>query len=144
MTVDRRLTVLDAPSNLGLRPPRPGAEPGVRGLATALLNDRLNGLVDFGSPTRKLCASFGRHRDVNEERERFVLVTLVGRPIDQVVHASRRRVQIVLPPIASLGLYGHHEARRLVRRDEFWVTLFQGFVLRLNAESGANEGGRDK
>lgn len=32
----RRLAVLDAPTNLGLRPPRPGAEPGVRGLAAAL------------------------------------------------------------------------------------------------------------
>lgn len=31
-----RIAVLDAPSNLGLRPPRPGAQPGVRGLATAL------------------------------------------------------------------------------------------------------------
>ena len=35
MTLDR-LAVLDAPTNLGLRPPRPGAEPGVRGLAAAL------------------------------------------------------------------------------------------------------------
>jgi arginase len=32
----RSWVVLDAPSNLGLRPPRPGAEPGVRGLAHAL------------------------------------------------------------------------------------------------------------
>ena len=32
----RPVTVLDAPSNLGLRPPRPGAEPGVRGMASAL------------------------------------------------------------------------------------------------------------
>ncbi|HKE51447.1 MAG TPA: arginase family protein, partial [Actinomycetes bacterium] len=32
----RPITVLDAPSNLGLRPPRPGAEPGVRHLAAAL------------------------------------------------------------------------------------------------------------
>jgi arginase len=32
----RRLAVLDAPSNLGLRPPRAGAEPGVRGMARAL------------------------------------------------------------------------------------------------------------
>lgn len=36
MTSGRRLAVLDAPTNLGLRPPRPGAEPGVRGLAAAL------------------------------------------------------------------------------------------------------------
>jgi arginase len=36
MTPSRRLSVLDAPTNLGLRPPRPGAEPGVRGLAAAL------------------------------------------------------------------------------------------------------------
>jgi arginase len=36
MPSDRRLAVLDAPTNLGLRPPRPGAEPGVRGLAAAL------------------------------------------------------------------------------------------------------------
>lgn len=32
----RPIAVLDAPSNLGLRPPRPGAEPGVRHLASAL------------------------------------------------------------------------------------------------------------
>ncbi len=32
----RSLTVVDAPSNLGLRPPRPGAEPGVREMAAAL------------------------------------------------------------------------------------------------------------
>lgn len=38
-----RIAVLDAPSNLGLRPPRPDAEPGVRGLAAAL---RRYGLVD--------------------------------------------------------------------------------------------------
>jgi arginase len=36
MTLDRRFAVLDAPTNLGLRPPRPDAEPGVRGLAAAL------------------------------------------------------------------------------------------------------------
>lgn len=34
--MQRPITVLDAPSNLGLRPPSPGAEPGVRHLATAL------------------------------------------------------------------------------------------------------------
>jgi arginase len=33
---DGAIAVLDAPSNLGLRPPRPGAEPGVRHLAAAL------------------------------------------------------------------------------------------------------------
>ncbi|MBA2518484.1 MAG: arginase family protein [Chloroflexia bacterium] len=38
-----RLTVVDAPSNLGLRPSRPGKEPGVRRLAEAL---RANGLVE--------------------------------------------------------------------------------------------------
>ena len=38
-----RLAVLDAPSNLGLRPPAPGREPGVRGLADAL---RACGVVD--------------------------------------------------------------------------------------------------
>jgi arginase len=32
----RPIAVLDAPSNLGLRPPSPGAEPGVRHLATTL------------------------------------------------------------------------------------------------------------
>lgn len=52
MTVVRRLAVLDAPTNLGLRPPRPGAEPGVRGLAAALraqdLVGRL-GAVDAGA-----------------------------------------------------------------------------------------------
>jgi arginase len=32
----RPVTVLDAPSNLGLRPPRPGAEPGVRAMAATL------------------------------------------------------------------------------------------------------------
>jgi arginase len=37
-----KLAVLDAPSNLGLRPPAPGREPGVRGLADAL---RACGLV---------------------------------------------------------------------------------------------------
>ncbi len=36
MSANRRLAVLDAATNLGLRPPRPGAEPGVRGLAAAL------------------------------------------------------------------------------------------------------------
>ena len=35
------IAVLDAPSNLGLRPPRPGAEPGVRGLASALRAQRI-------------------------------------------------------------------------------------------------------
>jgi arginase len=33
---DRTIVVVDAPSNLGLAPPRPGAEPGCRGLASAL------------------------------------------------------------------------------------------------------------
>src|SRR5688572_5801153 len=36
------ITVVDAPSNLGLRPPAPGVEPGVKGLAAAL---RGHGLV---------------------------------------------------------------------------------------------------
>ncbi len=33
---DRSIVVVDAPSNLGLAPPRPGAEPGCRGLASSL------------------------------------------------------------------------------------------------------------
>ena len=52
MSLDRRLAVLDAPTNLGLRPPRPGAEPGVRGLAAALREHdlvRRIGAVDAGS-----------------------------------------------------------------------------------------------
>src|ERR1700749_714824 len=32
----RRLAILDAPSNLGLKPPAPGKEPGVRGMAGAI------------------------------------------------------------------------------------------------------------
>ncbi len=39
----RHSAVLDAPSNLGLRPPAPGREPGVRGLADAL---RACGIVE--------------------------------------------------------------------------------------------------
>lgn len=39
---NRPVAVLDAPSNLGLRPPAPGREPGVRGLAAAL---RAQGIV---------------------------------------------------------------------------------------------------
>ncbi len=39
----RPVMVLDAPSNLGLRPPRPGAEPGVREMASVL---RSLGIVD--------------------------------------------------------------------------------------------------
>lgn len=38
-----KVVVLDAPSNLGLSPPRPGAEPGCKGLAAAL---RDKGLVE--------------------------------------------------------------------------------------------------
>jgi arginase len=38
----RRLAILDAPSNLGLKPPTPGKEPGVRGMAGAL---RAHGVV---------------------------------------------------------------------------------------------------
>ena len=48
----RPVTLLDVPSNLGLRPPSPGAEPGVRGLAAALrgrgLAERL-GAEDAGA-----------------------------------------------------------------------------------------------
>lgn len=40
-TPTRRITVLDAPSNLGLRPPAPGVEPGARKLARALRERRL-------------------------------------------------------------------------------------------------------
>jgi len=47
-------TVLDAPCNLGLRPPAPGSEPGVRRLADAL---RACGLV------RRLCAEDGGRVD---------------------------------------------------------------------------------
>ena len=39
---DRSMVVVDAPSNLGLAPPRPGAEPGCRYLASAL---RARGIV---------------------------------------------------------------------------------------------------
>jgi arginase len=46
MILDRRLAVLDAPTNLGLRPPRPGAEPGVRGLAAALREHDLLRRID--------------------------------------------------------------------------------------------------
>jgi arginase len=46
MPLDRRLAVLDAPTNLGLRPPRPGAEPGVRGLAAALRSQDLVRRID--------------------------------------------------------------------------------------------------
>jgi arginase len=48
-TVHRQIAVLDAPSNLGLRPPAPGREPGVSKLAAALracgIRERL-GAVD--------------------------------------------------------------------------------------------------
>ncbi|MBK8229203.1 MAG: arginase family protein [Candidatus Eisenbacteria bacterium] len=37
----RQIAILDAPSNLGLRPPAPGREPGVRHLASALRQERL-------------------------------------------------------------------------------------------------------
>lgn len=37
----RTIAILDAPSNLGLRPPAPGREPGVRHLASALRRERL-------------------------------------------------------------------------------------------------------
>ncbi len=40
---ERTIAVLDAPSNLGLRPPRPGAEPGCKKLAGAL---REQGIVE--------------------------------------------------------------------------------------------------
>lgn len=40
---DRRLVIVDAPSNLGLRPPAPGREPGVKRLAQTL---RAHGLVE--------------------------------------------------------------------------------------------------
>jgi hypothetical protein len=39
----RRLSVLDAPSNLGLEPPAPGKEPGVKHMARIL---RTHGLID--------------------------------------------------------------------------------------------------
>jgi arginase len=42
-TPERTIAVLDAPSNLGLRPPRPGAEPGCKKLAGAL---RGQGIVE--------------------------------------------------------------------------------------------------
>ena len=41
--LERTIAVLDAPSNLGLRPPRPGAEPGCKKLAGAL---RGQGIVE--------------------------------------------------------------------------------------------------
>lgn len=40
-TIEREIVVLDAPSNLGLRPPAEGAVPGVYKLAGALRNERL-------------------------------------------------------------------------------------------------------
>jgi arginase len=42
---DRRIVVVDAPSNLGLAPPRPGAEPGCRGLASTLRNRGIVGRI---------------------------------------------------------------------------------------------------
>jgi arginase len=53
MILNRPITVIDAPSNLGLKPPLPGKEPGVKGLARALraagivagLNARDGGVV---------------------------------------------------------------------------------------------------
>jgi arginase len=42
-TLQPGIVVIDAPSNLGLRPPKPGVEPGVKGLAAAL---RKTGLVE--------------------------------------------------------------------------------------------------
>ena len=42
---NRRIVVVDAPSNLGLAPPRPGAEPGCRGLASALRNRGIVGRI---------------------------------------------------------------------------------------------------
>jgi arginase len=49
---DKQITLLDAPSNLGLKPPRPGAEPGVRGLPSALRGHQLAtrlGAADAGA-----------------------------------------------------------------------------------------------
>ncbi len=42
---DRSIVVVDAPSNLGLAPPRPGAEPGCRGLASALRDRGILGRI---------------------------------------------------------------------------------------------------
>jgi arginase len=41
----RRIVVVDAPSNLGLAPPRPGAEPGCRGLASPLTDQGIVGRI---------------------------------------------------------------------------------------------------
>ncbi len=41
----RSIVVVDAPSNLGLAPPRPGAEPGCRGLASALRDQGIVGRI---------------------------------------------------------------------------------------------------
>jgi arginase len=48
--MQRRLVVIEAPSNLGLKPPRPGAEPGVRRLPEALAAAGLPGALraDWG------------------------------------------------------------------------------------------------
>jgi len=42
-SVHGRLSILDAPSNLGLKPPSPGKEPGAKGMAGAL---RAHGVID--------------------------------------------------------------------------------------------------
>jgi arginase len=42
---DRSIVVVDAPSNLGLAPPRPGAEPGCRGLASSLSDRGIVGRI---------------------------------------------------------------------------------------------------
>ena len=41
----RRIVAVDAPSSLGLAPPRPGAEPGCRGLASALTDQGIVGRI---------------------------------------------------------------------------------------------------
>lgn len=63
MTSERRLAVLDAPSNLGLRPPRPGAEPGVRGLAAALRDHNLVPRLDAQDAGAVPAAPYGDRLD---------------------------------------------------------------------------------
>jgi arginase len=68
MTLDRRLAVLDAPTNLGLRPPRPDAEPGVRGLAAALRDEDLVRRLDALDAGAVPVSAYG---DVPDEKTGF-------------------------------------------------------------------------
>ncbi len=137
--MDRRIVVLDAPSNLGLRPPAPGKEPGVRQLPDRLRAHRLLERIGAEDGGRVLAPPYDP-----------AIAPLTGIRNALAIEAYSRQLAVAVQPIVSskaflliLGgdcsiLLGPLLALR--RRGRYGLCFIDGHLDLLTPETSASKG----